>query len=334
MNHFKLIGISLFLLLNNTVFAAGFQLLDVPDPEDKTLQVGVWYPSDAEVPKQPNSPFRQALARDAKATGTQLPLVIISHGYGGWMGGHADLAKTLADAGFVVAAPTHTGNNARDESYPPSRWMVDRPRHVSRVIDYLGQQWQQRGVLDVNKTAVYGFSAGGFTTMSLAGAEVNIEQLITFCAENKTEKVCEMGLDRELKNSALAHSDSDVKGYDPRIKAAVSAAPAFGFAFTSASLQSIKIPVQIWSANLDRNVPYKTNILPILAGLKAQPELHRVENAAHYAFNSPCNPELETANPRIWKMVCVDKAGFDRAAFHKKHNAEVLAFFKRALKYD
>lgn len=328
MCHFKLLAFSLFLLLNNTLFAAGFQLLEITDPADKALNVGVWYPSDAATPKQPNSPFRQALARDAKASGSQLPLVIISHGYGGWMGSHADLAMTLADAGFVVAAPTHTGNNGRDESYPASRWMVDRPRHVSRIIDYLHQHWEQRAVIETTKTAMYGFSAGGFTTMSLAGAEVNIEKLVTFCAKNKTEKVCEMGLGKEIKNSALARSGSNVKGYDPRIKAAVSAAPAFGFALTRASLQLINIPLQIWSANLDKNVPYESNVLPILAGLKDQPELHRIENAGHYSFISPCNPMLETANPRIWKMVCVDNAGFDRAAFHKEHNAEVLHFFQ------
>ena len=42
----------------------------------------------------------------------KLPLIVISHGQDGWFGGHHDTAEALADAGFVVAAINHPGDNA------------------------------------------------------------------------------------------------------------------------------------------------------------------------------------------------------------------------------
>lgn len=50
-------------------------------------------------------------------------------------------------------------------------------------------------------------------------------------------------------------------------------------------------------------------------------------NAGHFSFLAPCSPAHARAIPRI----CVDAPGFDRAAFHREFNAEVLAFFGKHL---
>jgi predicted dienelactone hydrolase len=49
--------------------------------------------------------------KDCPITGAKLPLVVSSHGTAGWFGGHHDTAAALADAGFVVAAINHSGND-------------------------------------------------------------------------------------------------------------------------------------------------------------------------------------------------------------------------------
>ena len=62
-------------------------------------------------------------------------LVVISHGSGGSPWVHADLARSLVDAGFVVAMPQHRGDNYRDDRDPgPDSWTL-RPQEVSRAID-------------------------------------------------------------------------------------------------------------------------------------------------------------------------------------------------------
>lgn len=47
----------------------------------------------------------------------------------------------------------------------------------------------------------------------------------------------------------------------------------------------------------------------------------------HFDFLAPCPAELIKTAPTI----CTDRSGFDRAAFHREFNAEVLAFFRKHL---
>ena len=93
---------TIFILLFATTQtqAAGFQRIAFPDPKDKMLEIGIWYPSNDFVSDQVNTPFLQSLAIDANVEGNAIPIIILSHGYGGWMGSHATTAKALADAGL------------------------------------------------------------------------------------------------------------------------------------------------------------------------------------------------------------------------------------------
>jgi predicted dienelactone hydrolase len=61
--------------------------------------------------------------------------------------------------------------------------------------------------------------------------------------------------------------------------------------------------------------------------LPSKHEYHVVPNAGHFAFLAPCPPALAKEVPQI----CVDASGFDRVAFHKQFNADVLAFLRTHL---
>ena len=63
--------------------AVGFQRLALPDPEGAPLEVDVWYPSEAPVMSRSLGPFRRTVAGDGAIVGSQLPLIVISHGTGG-----------------------------------------------------------------------------------------------------------------------------------------------------------------------------------------------------------------------------------------------------------
>jgi predicted dienelactone hydrolase len=56
-------------------------------------------------------------------------------------------------------------------------------------------------------------------------------------------------------------------------------------------------------------------------------EYHVVLNSTHFAFLSPCPPAAATAHSDL----CKDAPGFDRVAFHKELDAEVLAFLRKHL---
>jgi len=131
--------------------AAGFRKLTITDAGHRDLTVGLWYPSDQPAPPRPNTEFELSVALDASIADTNGALIVISHGFGGWYGGHANTAAALADAGYVVAAPSHTGNTWSDMSASIDQWAFDRPRHMSRVIDFVLNDNELRPHVDPEK---------------------------------------------------------------------------------------------------------------------------------------------------------------------------------------
>jgi predicted dienelactone hydrolase len=311
--------------------AAGFQFLAIPASGGvPSIETAVWYPSRADLPDVPNTPSRQALSLNAPVDGERLPLVVISHGDGGWLGGHAGTALALAEAGFVVAAFNHPGNSDGDETAPPSRWMVERPAHVAQVVNHMQHNWEWAASLDLDRVGLFGFSAGGYTALVASGARPSIDRMSAHCQVQPDEFVCRTGMVEEIVNGG-DDALQDLQTPDARISAVVAVAPGFGFAFDAAGLSEVGASVQLWGGGRDERVPVATNIEPLVASLPQIPDVRRVEHAGHFGFMPTCNPALQAANPRVWDMVCVDAPDFDREAFQHKFNAEVVAFLRRAL---
>lgn len=253
----------------------------------------------------------------APATGNGLSLVIISHGTGGGMASHLDTAQALAEAGFIVVAPTHPGDNFQDGAIVGrAGWFAHRSRHITKVIDYMFDEWHERGRLGPALVGIFGFSAGGTTALISIGAVPDQARIKRHC-ELQAEFVCSI-----LRPSE--DEPSSVLSHDPRIAAAVAAAPGLGFAFDSVGLADVHVPVQLWAGTEDQTVPYATNTGIIRNLLPHAPDFHSVEGADHLSFLAPCTPQ--TPPP-----LCQDPPGFDRAPFHHELNQALIAFFSAQL---
>ena len=304
--------------------AVGFSRV-LPTTE-QPVEIGIWYPSEAPVPSASNTPFGQALAIDAEPIGQDLPLIILSHGNGGWMGGHADTALALVEAGYIAAAITHSDDNFKNKDGIPSKWMVSRPQEVVSSIDYLLEHWPGNGHVSRERIGVFGFSAGGYTALVAAGGVPDFDRAIQYCEKEPTEYTCKIGVVEKMASSSPGTNRPQFAS-DPRIKAISIAAPGFGFAFDIKALESVSVPVQVWSGALDESVPHASNGKLIADALRGETVVEIVEDAGHFAFLKPCNHDLESTKPRI----CVDALGFDRVAFHKVFNAGIVKFFDKAL---
>ena len=297
----------------------GFQTISVPDPKGPPLMVGVWYPTNAAQWPMLLGLSVQWAAPDSPVAGKALPLVVISHGQGGGIGSHADTALGLASAGFVVAAPMHTGDNFADQSdVGGPKWFVDRARHISLTIGYMLARWHDHASIDASRIGMFGFSAGGTTALIAIGGQPDFARLAQHCAK-APEFACEL-----WKPGKAPLPAPDSFAGDGRIKAAVIAAPGFGFAFVPDGLSNVHVPVQLWSGTADTHVPYATNVAPVAAALGPLATVHRVPEAGHFSFLVPCGP----IGP---PLLCHDAKGFDRAAFHKRFDAAVVAFFEAKL---
>jgi len=309
--------------------AVGFQHVMAPDPDGAPLEVGIWYPSTATPAVMSTRTVMQTVAADAPVDGKALPLVVVSHGTGGSYLGHYDTAIALAEAGFVVAAVTHTGDNHADQSR--SLFILERPRHISRVIDYMLSGWSGHAHIDAQKIGMFGFSAGGFTTLVSIGGRPDMVKIEPFCEAHATDFACQLiarNRDAALSTVAAAAAVPAKDGEkDGRIRAAVVAAPAIGFTFSPDGLRNVTMPVQLWRAEDDVILPHPSYAEAVRLALPQPPEYHVVPGAGHFDFLAPCNQALAVRVPEI----CSSAAGFDRRAFHTSMNRSVVEFFRRAL---
>jgi len=297
----------------------GFQLVHVPDKNGPPLNVAVWYPTEAGSRPAFLGLIVQFVANDAPVAGTSLPLIIISHGSGGGPGSHADTALALASAGFVVAAPMHTGDNYADLSAVATPdWLAARSRHVSTVIDFFVTTWPDHPRIDARKVGMFGFSAGAFTALTMIGGIPDLALIVGHCARTP-ELACQLWKPKEADVPK-----AELFRRDTRVKAAVIAAPGFGFTFVPNGLAKVTVPVQVWSGAMDDNVPTASNAGPVQAALGAKADLRVVIDAGHYSFLAPCG----LIGP---PLLCRDTKGFDRKRFHQSFNEEVVRFFRATL---
>ncbi|MFM9425879.1 putative dienelactone hydrolase [Variovorax sp. GrIS 2.14] len=322
------IGTTIALTLAGTcVHAAGFQRGFAADPDGKPLEIGIWYPSEATTQPVTMGPTTMSVAVDGPVQGKTLPLVVMSHGNGGSFLGHYDTAIALADAGFVVAAVTHTGDNYADQSR--STDVMDRPRHMSRVIDHMLSTWDGRATIDAARIGMFGFSSGGFTTLVSIGGLPDFSTIGPMCRQYPGDFACQL-IAKSGGNVTAPPTSATARAADPRIKAAVVAAPALGFAFSPDGLTNVKVPVQLWRAENDLILPhprYAEAVRLALPDARQMLDYRVVPNAGHYDFLVQCSSALASIAPAI----CSSAAGFDRAAFHASFNTAVVGFFSRTI---
>ena len=135
---------SLAVLAAAPTLAAGFSLIEVPSDAGPALGGGVWYPCATPPGEMAVGPVTVRAAKDCPIAGRDLPLVVISHGFGGSFVGHRDVAEALADTGFIVAAINHPSDSSRSPEHDrkdPLSALTDRPAICSEWIAVASIRW-------------------------------------------------------------------------------------------------------------------------------------------------------------------------------------------------
>jgi predicted dienelactone hydrolase len=295
---------------------AGFMVLKEPRPDGlPPVEVGIWYPTDAKPAFMALGSWGHTVAAGAPVVGEHLPLIVMSHGNGGFFGGHADTAQALAEAGFVVAALTHPGDNYKDQSRATA--MADRPAALSALIGWILDASPLKAKLDPARVGAFGFSSGGFTVLAAAGGEADIGKVPAHCKAHPQNYACKLTADHPIPADVLTAKWV----HDARIKAVVSAAPALGFAFGPDGLKGLTAPLQLWKASDDEVLPGDDYAEFVHRNLHRAHDYHVVAGAKHFDFLTPC------ISTKGLEVLCASAPGFDRVAFHKVFNADVTRFF-------
>ena len=207
--------------------AAGLSLIEVSIVDASPMAGAVWYPC-ATLPGK--VPIGDCLtlpgAEDCPIVGAHLPLIVVSHGFGGNFAGHHDTAAALADAGFIVAAITHPADKVRDQDPSGAEAiaaLTSRPKDIVHLIDFMLGSWLHAAEIDPNRIGFFGFSRGGFTGLALVGGMLDTRAAIAgACPPNAAMKAC-----ADFRASG-AGAPAITLVNEPRIKAAVLADPLFG----------------------------------------------------------------------------------------------------------
>ncbi|QND50422.1 dienelactone hydrolase (plasmid) [Phyllobacterium sp. 628] len=325
MTHLHLVLAATFCLAASPAQAAGLKLLHIPGGQDgPAIEAAMWSPCTKAPEDMQVKAFMILAVPDCPVAGNGLALVIISHGYGGWYLGHHDTAEALADSGFVVVAINHPHANYADMSRANGLTaLIQRPVDIKRTIDFMLTDFPDIAKIDPQKIGFYGFSQGGYTGLVVAGANPDFSKLPPRCADPKAIDCPQVSQARPRQRPPLPQTLT----HDPRIRAMVVADP-LGIVFqTTDSVKDVTIPLQIWRSELGGGAGASQEDIERLEHvLPETPDVRIVPNAVHMSFLTMC-PETRRSSE-----VCIDAPGFDRAAFHRQFNAEVMAFFRQKLR--
>ncbi len=152
---------------------------------DRALAVDIWYPATAAAqaprvvyaaafPSEPPAPparFKvQGIAvRNAPFSGSDYPLVVVSHGYSNQPAAMTWITENLASKGYVVAAIHHYDPPITDKAAFPEP-LVRRPLDIAFVAATLQRTLAAKHWIDPARTALIGYSMGGYGVLTSAGA--------------------------------------------------------------------------------------------------------------------------------------------------------------------
>lgn len=203
-------------------------------------------------------PVRLHLARPERAG--RVPLVLLSHGTGGSAEQMSWLAEPLAEAGFLVAAVDHHGNNHRDGfTVPGFAFWADRPRDLTFALDHLLDHEQ------VGAVGAAGFSLGGYTAAALVGARLArqpIEAVLRgdhpLPSPPEYPTLAEEILALPAETTASWPQRLAADHTDPRVRCAFLVAPASGGILDTGSPARVRRPVAVCWGDADTVVPPET----------------------------------------------------------------------------
>jgi predicted dienelactone hydrolase len=197
------------------------------DRDGTPIAIAMWYPSAT-----------PAATPDAAIVGDALPFVLIAPESADASVGHGDTALALANAGFVVATVEHTGVDPRIQG--GIGHIMDRSQ---RVLNYVLADWNLRTHVDPARLGIFGSGEGGFAALVAIGGQPDLTTIPEHCNQFPQEPACRLIADATPASGGLSVVAME-RPTETRFKAAVIAAPDFGFTFANGALKDVTVPAR------------------------------------------------------------------------------------------
>src|ERR1700722_973301 len=293
---------------------------------DRALTVELWYPArpargaahvvyTASLPSEPPAlPARFSIpgiaVRDAPPTGTAHPLVIVSHGYSNDPNAMTWLTENLASKGYVVAAIRHEDPPITDRTRFAEP-LMRRPLDIAFVAQTLQSSLAVDHLVDPKRTALVGYSMGGYGVLTAAGA--------TLDPDGGAVKRVPGDLMLPFARDGARRDSLLVKG----LRAVVAISPAGGGTLATwgaEGMRAISAPLLLIAGDEDRTVDYKTGARAIFDAASA---VHRYPLTFKGGGHSiGLNPVPDSMRQTLW-----DQDWFEDPVWRKDRINAINAHF-------
>ncbi|MGH1538998.1 MAG: alpha/beta hydrolase family protein [Arenicella sp.] len=304
----------------------------------RAMEAAIWYPAD-------RKGYKSLVGDSLVFKGTEVyqgpavkagsyPLVILSHGSGSNVDNMGWLAGSLAVKGSFVAGVNHPGSTTGDSSPRRSANHWERAKDISALIDSVLSDPVFGHLVDRSRISVIGFSLGGHTVMSVAGARLSQDKYSDYCTKHDYQTAdCRFFNIAGVDFAKLPRQKFEQNLRDVRISRTVAIDPAFAYGMTKASLTKISMPVQLINlGEQGKSRWFAVDMGPEgndLAQSMPNVEYQQILDANHFTFLALCKPMApqllieEGEDP-----ICDDPKGADRAQVHSQLISMISEFLE------
>lgn len=228
---------------------------------------------------------------------TPAPLIVISHGLASNPDTLQYLSQHLASHGFAVAALEHPKTGSRDfaaflsglSKAPQTEEAVQRPYDVKYLLDALAQkvktdpQWRDR--FNPEQVGLIGHSLGGYTILTLGGAQLDFNQINKECSIPEPN-VSSFNVSKILQCRFSSLDVNNINLSDRRVKALLALNPLGGSTLLGKEgIQNIKIPVAIFASGDDLFTPaVPEQFFPFVWSTSPHKYLATFPKGTHFSF--------------------------------------------------
>jgi predicted dienelactone hydrolase len=293
---------------------------------DRVLTVELWYPArpgsaaarvvyTASLPSEPPAPAAHfsipgIAVRNAPPEGSDHPLIIVSHGYSNDPDAMTWLTENLASKGYVVAAIAHDDPPITDRTRF-AQPLMRRPLDIAFVARTLQRTLADGHLVDPERTALVGYSMGGYGVLTAAGATLDPEG-------GAIKRVPGNLLLPFARGGALSGSLL-VKG----LRAVVAISPAGAGTLASwgeEGLRAISAPLLLIAGDDDRTVDYKTGARAIFDAASGAHRYLLTFKGGGHAMG--LNPVPDAMRNKLW-----DQDWFEDPVWRKERINAINAHF-------
>lgn len=323
-------------------YAVGVRSLAVITPDNARLGVAVWYPTQRNISSYHTSVGMWTMRAEKNVAPARLisPVIILSHDMVDTNLAYHELAAALASAGFIVIAPTHTGDDVENASaaYSAAAFYY-RPMQLREALSAVLREPDFNGLLDVGRIGLLGSGAGALTVLQLCGVDLDYDAYSRYCDERSDD---------------AALCSRWARGRMPLLKSDIAEIRArYGRKAFVASLAEIKAVGLLspgWLSLANKNDIARLRV-PLAALFAGQGGLYPpvgsgedvllmfprplydsinyqvLKEADHYSLHSECPPEIRLSTPEL----CGRLSGRARERLGEKRDDYFVSFFQAAL---